>query len=322
MVRASEDTKRVGLVGARGYTGRELLALVDAHPGFELAYASSRELAGTRVDAYVEGMTSDVLFEELTPGDVAQREVDVCVLALPNGLSDEFVDAIDAGAHADMHLVDLSADHRFVDAWVYGFPERRRQEIQGASRVANPGCYATGMQCGLLPILDLVDGSPQIFGVSGYSGAGTKPSPKNDVEALRDNLMPYALVDHTHEREVSHQLERPVHFMPHVAPFFRGITLTITMMLREGATTGDVLERYHARFDAEPLIELLDEQVPLVRDNALRHTCRIGGVTVHEGRRRAVVVVTLDNLLKGAATQAMQNMNLMVGFDEHTGIPR
>jgi len=319
---ASDSTKRVGLVGARGYTGRELITLIDAHPSFTLAYASSRELAGTRVDAYVDGVTSDVVFETLSPEDVAGREVDVCVLALPNGLSDGFVDAIDAGSFPGTRIVDLSSDHRFVDDWTYGWPERLRDELRGAARVSNPGCYATGMQCVLFPILDLVEGSPQVFGVSGYSGAGTKPSPKNDVEALRDNLMPYALVDHTHEREVSRQLERSVHFMPHVAPFFRGITLTITMMLNEEFTADDLLARYHASYDDEPLVEVLDDEAPLVRDNACAHTCRIGGVTVHEGVRRAVVVATLDNLLKGAATQAMQNMNLMVGFDEHAGIPR
>src|SRR4029079_11209466 len=129
-------------------------------------------------------------------------------------------------------IVDVSADHRFDDAWVYGLPEINRARIRGARRIANPGCYATAAALVVHPVKGLLDGPAQAFGVSGYSGAGTTPSPRNDVEALRDNLMPYSLVGHLHEREVRRHAG-PVCLMPHVAQFFRGISMTVALPLSQ-----------------------------------------------------------------------------------------
>ena len=320
---ASAEIKRVGLVGARGYTGRELIALIEHHPRLELAFASSRELAGQRVCDVMEGVGLELTFESLGPEAVAARGVDVVVLALPNGVSGPFVaalDAADAGREVPVKIVDLSADGRFDEAWTYCWPERLRETIRGASRIANPGCYATGMQAALWPIVDLLDGPPHCFGISGYSGAGTKPSPKNDPEVLHDNLLPYSLSGHTHEREVSRQLDHAVRFMPHVASFFRGITLTISAELRQAVTRDEIKARYVARFGDEPLVRLSDE-APLVRDAAGDHHVSVGGWTLSADGRRLVVVATLDNLLKGAATQALQNINLVCGLDEFEGVP-
>ena len=131
-------------------------------------------------------------------------------------------------------ILDLSADYRFDSSWQYGFTERFRQDIAKAKLISNPGCYATGAQISLLPSLKAFGfkSPPSVFGVSGYSGAGTKPSKNNDVNFLKDNLAPYSLVNHVHEREVSHQLGHPIFFMPHVAPFFQGITLTVSMQFQ------------------------------------------------------------------------------------------
>src|SRR4029079_689307 len=148
-----------------------------------------------------------------SPEDVAGEKLDAYVLALPNGASGAYVEAI-AAARPDLVIVDLSADHRFTSSWVYGQPERKRAEIRGARHIANPGCYATAMQLALAPLVPLLEGPANVFGVSGYSGAGTTPSPRNDPEALRDNLMPYALVGHMHEREVTRHVG-PVCLMPH-----------------------------------------------------------------------------------------------------------
>ena len=313
--------RRVGIVGARGFVGQELLALLAEHPGFEVDFVSSRELVGQRVCDHVAGWRdASLLFDALDADGVAARGVDVVVLALPNKVSPPFVAALDASA-SDAAIIDLSADWRFDDAWVYGWPERLRAELAGARRIANPGCYATGMQTALWPLMDLLDGPPHCFGVSGYSGAGTTPSPKNDPEVLRDNLLPYALVDHMHEREVTRQLGRAVRFMPHVAPFFRGITLTIAAQLARPVSRDEIMARYHEVYANEPLVQVCDE-APLVRDNAGAHHVAVGGVTIAPEGDRLVVVATLDNLLKGAATQALQNMNLAAGFDELVGIPR
>jgi N-acetyl-gamma-glutamyl-phosphate reductase len=216
--------------------------------------------------------------------------------------------------------VDLSADYRFNEDWYYGLPELTRDRYAGQKRTSNPGCYATAMQLAIAPLLDQLAGPPQCFGVSGYSGAGTTPSDKNNPELLRDNLMPYALADPMHEREVSRHLGVPVEFMPHVAPHFRGITMTVNLWLQQPVKVETIRDLYRQRYAAEPLIHVLDE-APWVSRIAGKHGVEIGGFTVAPGSQRLIVVATLDNLLKGAATQAMQNLNLAFGFKELTSIP-
>ena len=311
--------KTLGIVGARGHTGAELIRLVDAHPGLELAFVSSRELAGQRLADHNDAYRGELRYENVSHEQVAAKGADVVVLALPNGKSAEIVAAIDAAAPQTL-VVDLSADHRFDPAWYYGLPEITRGRYAGQKRISNPGCYATAMQLAIWPMLDQLAGPPQCFGVSGYSGAGTTPSDRNNAELLRDNLMPYALVDHLHEREVSTRLGVPVEFMPHVAPHFRGITLTANLWLHEPVTVDQVRARYEQRYAGEPLVDVID-QAPWVSRIAGRHGVEIGGFAVAPGGKRLVVVATEDNLLKGAATQAMQNINIALGLGEFTSIP-
>lgn len=308
--------KKLGIVGARGHTGAELIRLVAGHPGLELAFVSSRELDGQRVSDHVEGYAGDLCYGNLDAASVAAKGADAVVLALPNGKAGAYVEAIDESTV----VVDLSADHRFDDHWYYGLPELTRGQYRGQRRIANPGCYATAMQLAIAPLAGHLAGPPQCFGVSGYSGAGTTPSDRNDVARLRDNLMPYTLVDHLHEREVSRQLGLPVEFMPHVAPHFRGITMTVNLWLQAPMTREAIRASYQERYAGEPLVAVVDE-APWVSRIAGRHGVEIGGFAVAPGGRRVVIVATLDNLLKGAATQAMQNLNLALGFDEFSGIP-
>ena len=169
-------------------------------------------------------------------------------------------------------------------------------------------------------MLDSLDGPVQCFGVSGYSGAGTTPSDRNNPDVLRDNLIPYALTGHVHEREVSTQLGHAVEFMPHVAPHFRGITLTANLHLARPVQREEVLARYRGRYADEPLVRV-QEAAPWVSRIAGRHHVDIGGFTLSDDGRRLVVVATEDNLLKGAATQALQNLNRAFGLDEFAGIP-
>ena len=315
----SNRTFTIGIVGARGHTGAELVKLIAAHPQLALGFVSSRELAGQRVaDTYPE-VAGELAFENLDADAVAAKGVDAVILALPNNLSAPFVAALDA-ARPETVIVDLSADHRFEGSWYYGLPELTRGDYTGQKHISNPGCYATAMQLAISPLLDQLAGPPQCFGVSGYSGAGTSPSDKNNPELLRDNLMPYALTNHVHEREVTAHLRVPVEFMPHVAPHFRGITMTVNLWLQQPVTRDQVVETYRRFYADEPLIEILDE-APWVSRIAGRHGVQIGGFDVAPGGKRVVVVATLDNLLKGAATQAMQNLNLALGQDELTSIP-
>lgn len=311
--------KTVGIVGARGHTGAELIRLIARHPHLELAFVSSRELDGQKVSGHIPEFAGELRYENLDHEPVGGKGADAVILALPNGKAAGLVAAIDAQAPATV-IVDLSADYRFDPHWYYGLPELTRQDYAGQTRISNPGCYATAMQLAIAPLRDRLAGPPQCFGVSGYSGAGTTPSDKNNTELLRDNLMPYALTDHMHEREVSRHLGVPVEFMPHVAPHFRGITMTVNLWLQQAMKIEDVRALYRARYEAEPLVRILDE-APWVSRIAGRHGVEIGGFTLAPGGKRLVVVATLDNLLKGAATQAMQNLNLAFGLEELEGVP-
>lgn len=316
----TQTRKTLGIVGARGHAGAELIRLAARHPRLELAFVSSRELAGQPVREHVAEYAGELCYENLSHEEVADKRADAVVLALPNGKSAPLVAAIDA-VRPDTVIVDLSADHRFDDAWYYGLPELTRARHDGQRRISNPGCYATAMQLVIAPLKDQLAAPPTCFGVSGHSGAGTTPSDRNDPVKLRDNLMPYALTDHLHEREVTRQLGLPVEFMPHVAPHFRGITLTINLWLRQSRQQAELLERYREFYAGEPLVHVV-EAAPWVSAIAGRHHVDIGGITLAPGGKRVVVVATIDNLLKGAATQAVQNLNLALGFDELTAIPR
>ena len=291
--------RTLGLVGARGFVGRELLTLVEGHAGLEVRLAISQR-------------------DGESPAAVAAHALDAYVLALPNGASAPYIEAITA-ARPDAAIVDLSADHRFSDAWVYGQPERNRAALAGALRIANPGCYATAMQLALAPVAPLLEGPASVFGVSGYIGAGTTSSPKNDPETLKDNLIPYALVDHVHEREVARQLGCRLFFVPHVASFFRGLTVTVSFGLASRCGRAELESRYRAAYHAEPLVRVQDE-IPLVRDIVGRHGVAIGGLALAADGLHAVVVATVDNLLGGAATQALRNLNLALGFPENQGV--
>lgn len=304
------DRHRIGVVGARGHTGSELLAILDRHPGVEVIHAGSRELAGQSVPQ-IDGL----VFENLGPQELADLSLDGVFLALPDGHSGQFVDA----TSANTAIVDISSDHRFDDNWVYGLPELFRNKISGARRIANPGCYATVIQLAIAPFKDDLGGVPAVFGVSGYSGSGTTASPKNDPDRLRDNLMPYKLVGHNHEREATRYIEHPVRFMPHVHPAFRGLLVTAHIPLATPTTRDSAADKFRVRYATEPLIEI-QEDAPELRDGTGLTGAVFGGIEVSNDGHNIVVVGAEDNLLKGAAVQAVQNLNLALGHPEMTGI--
>jgi N-acetyl-gamma-glutamyl-phosphate reductase len=311
--------RKIGIVGARGYVGAELIKLVATHPAFELAYVSSRELDGQRVADHVNANTGGLQYSSPAHEQLPDLDADALVLALPNGKAASCVDAFDA-AGIDPVIIDLSADYRFDAVWYYGLPELTREAYAGQRRISNPGCYATAMQLAIAPILDLLEGPVQCFGVSGYSGAGTTPSDKNNPGKLRGNLMAYALAGHVHEREVAHRLGHAIEFMPHVAPHFRGLSVTVNLHLSRTLQREEVVARYGARYAGEPLVRVLDDAPWVSRIAGAQHV-ELGGFTLSADGRRLVLVATEDNLLKGAATQALQNLNLAFGFDEFAGIP-
>lgn len=308
----------IGLVGARGHTGRELIRLIAGHPEMMLAYAVSRELAGRKVAEIAPEDKDECIFEALSPDEAARRRVDAVILALPDGAGEAYVAAYEKFA-GDKIIVDLSADRRFDDQWAYGLPELHRARIAGARRIANPGCYATALQLSLAPLKPLIGGVPAVFGVSGYSGAGTTPGPRNDPARLLDNLMPYKLVGHNHEKEATRHLGFPVRFMPHVHPAFRGLLVTCHVPLAAPIEVRALRRLFDDAYAGALLIALQDEP-PELKDGSGRAGVLLGGFGLSADGRNAVVVAAEDNLLKGAAVQAIQNLNLALGIDEYSGL--
>ncbi|EJT99619.1 acetylglutamate kinase ARG6 [Dacryopinax primogenitus] len=357
----SGERKRLALIGARGFTGSALISLLARHPLLELAHVSSRELAGFPL----EGYRSPKNYESLSPSAVGELEksgmVDAWVLALPNGAAAPFVQAIEH-AQGQGVVLDLSADKRFErpqdgeggQGWVYGLPELYgREPLRSAKRISNPGCYATNTQLLLAPLLPYLELSrpPTVFGMSGYSGAGTlkgqgqgqalgRPGsvPKVDPQELGGAVRPYSLTDHIHEREAAFHLssllgaqgdghgkgkQLEIAFIPSVGPWFSGILSVLSAPLSKSFKASNIWELYEQYYAHERLVRIQkDRASPLqVKDVADRQGWTVGGVQVHSGGKRVVVVAGLDNLLKGAATQCLQNLNLALGYEELMGIP-
>ncbi|KDR70158.1 hypothetical protein GALMADRAFT_127797 [Galerina marginata CBS 339.88] len=344
----STEPKRLGLIGARGFTGQALTGLLSGHPYLNLSHVSSRQLAGYPLDGYTK---EPITYSNLSAEDVEKMEkegaVDGWVMALPNGVCKPFVDAIDRGATTRGEdkksvVIDLGADYRFEKGWTYGLPELYgRASVRTAKRISNPGCYATSTQLLIAPLVDyLKPGSlPTVFGISGYSGAGTimendasgKPvtKPKVTSENLGGGVKPYSLTGHIHEREAGHHLSSllssgdagvKVAFIPSVAPWFSGIISTVSIPLKQKMTAKDVAQLFGEKYKGERLIRIQKDVVQL-KDVEGKHGWSVGGFQMSVDGDRVVIVGGLDNLLKGAATQCLQNLNLALGYDEYAGIP-
>ena len=313
----------VAVVGARGFVGVELLQLLDIHPLANVVAAFSREYQGKSVSSVVENFSDKTLcYQNSSLESLRGMSLDVIFLALPNEIAKKHA-LLWQQLSSSACIIDLSSDFRFDSDWAYGQPETCAEHIIGQTLIANPGCYATAAQLSILPILGKLDGVPNVFGVSGYSGAGSKPSPKNNKERLKDNLMAYQLINHIHEQEVSHVLQQKLNFMPHVASFFRGIHLTISVSLNQLVTHDAIISLYEDYYQGYELIKITSE-IPEVKDIQHTHYVNIGGFNIEQ--KHLVFCATIDNLLKGAATQAIQNMNLALSQSHkltiNTGIIR
>ncbi len=316
----------IGIMGVRGYVGTELLKLVHNHPQLSLQWVSSRSLCGQSVKVLAPEL-NELAITDLTPEQLGQQSTDIIVLALPNGLAAPYVKAIEQNQSAKI-VIDLSADYRFDDHWVYSLPELNADQLKPNNltrktdpllKISNPGCYATAMQLALAPIIDQITATPHCFGISGYSGAGTTPNANNDPKRLKDNILPYGLVEHLHEKEVSTRLNKAVSFSPHVAEFFSGINMTIQVELSHSTTKEELLECYKNFYQHDKLVTCQTD-TPNIQQVVNTAHCVIGGFTLSSDGKRATIVSCIDNLLKGAATQAMQNINIGLGIEHTTGM--
>lgn len=307
---------RVGLIGARGYVGRELIRVLDADRRFDLAFAGSRAMAGRplRETPGLSGLArfGDREASDIGPDELAGRDADVIVLGLPNGMAAPYVEAI-GNAGSRPIIVDLSADYRHQGGWVYGAPEVNGPLIRTARRIANPGCYATAANLALWPLRDIASGHVSVFGVSGFSGAGTTPGQRNDPERLEANILPYGFGGHGHEAEIAGFTGLDIVFAPHVAPFFRGLVVTLTVPLASRHEAAQIRDRFASAYADAPLVRVTAEP-PEVHDVAGRDGCVIGGFAISRQGTVLTFASALDNLRKGAATQAVENIALASGL--------
>lgn len=337
---------RVGIVGGTGYTGVELLRLLAGHDGVEIAAVTSRSDAGQRVDAAFPNLRGHCDLVFVAPDDARLETLDAVIFATPNGVAMEHVPVLlDAG----VRVVDVSADFRLRDAdewsrwyggrhaapaWlaeaVYGLPEVHRDAIRGARLVANPGCYPTAVQLGLLPLLEagVVDATRLVADAkSGATGAGRNLRVDTLLGEQSDNTRAYAAGGHRHLPEIRQGLrdiagERgdapDLTFVPHLVPQIRGIHATLYAELTADI---DVHGLYAERFADEPFVDVMPSgSHPETRSVRGSNICRIAVHRPDPQGMRIVVLAVIDNLVKGAAGQAIQNLNVMFGLNERSGL--
>jgi N-acetyl-gamma-glutamyl-phosphate reductase len=346
---AARATVGVAVLGASGYSGQEFTRLALGHPGLRLAAFGSREFAGGPASAMLPGLDPRVA-PEAPVVDPAELEslledgaFEVLVACLPHGAWKELAAAHPKLASAPRWIVDVSSDHRDGSAsdsgpaYRYGLPEAFRASLAGATRVANPGCYPTAAALALLPAAEdgWLGGPVVVSALSGVSGAGRKAALRTSFAELDGGAAVYrAGVEHPHVAEMERTLDRvaaasrvgaehgatPVAFVPQLVPMSRGILLTASAALAVRVSPEEAAARYAARYAGEPFVRMLPAgEWPETRAVRGSNRCDVAVTTLHGGRT-LLVTSALDNLVKGAAGQALQNLNLMLGWPEVTGL--
>ncbi len=336
--------KKIGIVGATGYTGVELLRILSVHPEVEITFVTSRSNVGTRVDAMFPNLRNYIDLEFSDPSSDALAECDLVFFATPNGVAMKHTASL---LKKGVKVIDLAADFRIkdLDIWrhwydmthacpelvadaVYGLPEINREKIKGASLVANPGCYPTSVILGLLPLLEsqLIDLDRIIADTkSGVSGAGKQANVATLFSEMGESFKAYGVSGHRHHPEIAQIFSQlsgedvDLTFVPHLLPIIRGIHATLYVNSKDDVELQTLFE---ARYKAEPFVDVLPiGSHPETRNVKASNMCQIA---VHkiENKSQIVVLSVIDNLVKGAAGQAVQNMNIMLGIDETTALMR
>jgi N-acetyl-gamma-glutamyl-phosphate reductase len=329
---------RIAVLGASGYAGQEFARLSLAHDGLELALLCSREHHGQPAGALLPGLDPRVgaLPPVADPAELpalaAAGAFDTLVTCLPHGAWRALAAEHPALEATPQRIVDLSQDHRDGSAgYVYGLPEAFRRRIASATRVANPGCYPTAAALALLPALEhgWLDDPVMVSALSGVSGAGRAAQLRTSFVELEGGAALYKVgTEHAHVPEMQRTFEAvtgaslAVAFAPQLAPMARGILLTATAPLAKPVTPAEAHDAYRRRYADEPFVRLLDVgQWPETRAVRSSNRCDVAVTTLHGGRT-LLASAALDNLVKGAAGQAVQNLNLLLGWPEDWGLPR
>jgi len=324
--------KKVGIIGASGYAGFELLELLEKHGGVEVKVKNAHSHAGVKIsELYPEYGGKNEVFSNYSVEEINSMDLDLVFLSLPAGMAAEIVPKL----NSKTKIIDLSADYRFYDLKVfekiygvkhkdkkiaknavYGLPELFREKI----KTANPGCYATSMILSAFPLVKKKLAKNIIFDcVSGYSGAGRdKTSSAEYQKMIKDNFVAYNISQHRHLFEVKQFLGKKISFTPHVFGSFRGIMCSMHAILGKKTTAEKVLELYSEFYKNEKFVKV-GKGIPDLNSTKKTNYFSIGGFEI-DSSNQLIAIATEDNLVKGAAGQAVQNMNLMLGFDEAKGL--
>ena len=324
---------RVAVAGATGYTGQELLRLLSRHPGVAITAAtSSGQTPARTLPALGHIFKGDIV--PLDPPALA-RDADLAFLALPDKAAAELAPML---ADAGVKVIDLSGAFRLRDQtqrarWypethalphglAYGLTELERASVESARLVANPGCYPTATLLALRPLISaglLAPGADIIVDAkSGVSGAGKTPSERTHFSEVHGSVAAYGVFGHRHGAEIEQGAGCQVNFVPHLMPLDRGLLSTIYVRVIPGTTEESLASVYERSYGSEPFLRLVGSALPEIKHVAHTNFCDIGWRVDASGR--AVLVSVIDNLLKGASGQAVQNMNVMLGFDQTTGL--
>jgi N-acetyl-gamma-glutamyl-phosphate reductase len=324
---------RVAIAGASGFAGQELVRILARHPAVTLtaAMSSGASSAPRPLPALAriwEGTVAPLDVERLA------TDADIVFLALPEAASAELAPQLLARGR---RVIDLSGAFRIrsdadrqrwypatatlPEGTAYGFSERHRDAIARARLVSNPGCYPTAALLALEPLqaAGLLEGPVVVDAKSGISGAGKTPSDRTHFSENHGSVAAYGIFSHRHTAEIEQELSAPVTFVPHLVPLDRGILETIYAALRPGTTAQAVGDTLHAAYEDAPFVRLTAGALPEIKHVAHTNFCDIGW-KVDEIRGRLVMIAVLDNLVKGAAGSAVQNLNIMLGIDERTGL--
>jgi len=328
-------TARIALLGASGYSGQEFARLALAHPGVELVCLVSREHAGRPGRELLVGAGRDLDVPVVAPDAalelVAQGAADTVVACLPHGTWRQLAPSFHAAAPRALRVIDLSADHRDgADGYVYAQPESGRAGLAGAVRIANPGCYPTAATLALLPALEQrwIDGPVMVSAVSGISGAGRSATTRTSfVEADGGAALYKAGTVHAHVAEMVRHFGHvagvapAVGFAPQTVPMARGILAVVHATLAHPVTPAAAQAVWEQRYADEPFLRVLPAGAwPETRAVRGSNRCDVAVTTMHDGRA-LLATAAIDNLVKGAAGQALQNLNLLLGWPETTALP-
>jgi len=341
---------KIGIVGAGGYAGVNLLSLLLRHPEAEVVWLMSEEAhKGKKISELYPHLLGecDLACQTLDDLDKNLAKIDLVFLALPHGIALNYVPKI---LKAGKKVVDLGADYRFHDEkvfykWykiehpdkavlaeaVFGLPELYKDKIKKARLIGNPGCYPTASILGMAPLIknNLIDNNSIVLDAkSGISGAGRGVSLKVNFCERNDGIVSYAVTDHRHMGEIEYQLslmagkDFPVTFVPHLVPMSRGILVTCYAKLRitnYELRINDLIKKYQELYKDAPFVRIYDSGEPCTKSVSGTNYCDIG-IAVNEATNTVIVMSVIDNLIKGAAGQAVQNMNLIYGLPETAGL--